>query len=122
MAMNYLPIQVSSVLCERVFSLSSETDMKKHNHINGLLMEALQMLKFSIKRDCLNVNERSPNTVENDMVLDNLTPDYTPNHPILPSILTKLADATDGSDIQNVLDRAIAATEPAAVDNQPAVV
>jgi hypothetical protein len=122
MAMDYLPIQASSVSCERVFSSSSETDTKKRNRINGLLMEALQMLKFSIKRDRLSVNERFPNTVENDMVFDDLTPDYTPDRPIPPSILTELADATDGSDMQNVLDRAIAATEPAAVDNQPAVV
>ena len=41
MEMDYLPIQALSVSCKRVFSSSSETDMKKHNHINNLLMEAL---------------------------------------------------------------------------------
>ena len=80
------------------------------------------MLKFLIKRDRLNVNEHFPNTVENDMVFDDLTPDYTPDHPVPPSILTELADAIDGGEMQNILDRAIAATEPAAMDNQLAIV
>src|SRR6266481_8406419 len=48
-ALDYLPIQASSVLCECVFSSSAETDMKRHNRLRPLLMEALQMLKYSIK-------------------------------------------------------------------------
>ncbi|KIK26888.1 hypothetical protein PISMIDRAFT_42240, partial [Pisolithus microcarpus 441] len=52
-ALDYLPIQASSVPCEHVFSSSSETDTKKHNHIMPALMEALQMLKFSLKKECL---------------------------------------------------------------------
>ncbi|KIK20175.1 hypothetical protein PISMIDRAFT_73321, partial [Pisolithus microcarpus 441] len=52
-ALNYLPIQVSSVPCKHVFSSSSETDMKKHNRIAPALMEALQMLKFGLKKECL---------------------------------------------------------------------
>ncbi|KIJ59146.1 hypothetical protein HYDPIDRAFT_57799, partial [Hydnomerulius pinastri MD-312] len=54
MAMDYLPIQASAIPCERVFSLSAETDTKKHNRISPILMEALQMLKFSHKQDRLN--------------------------------------------------------------------
>ena len=46
MAMDYLPIQASSVPSERVFSLSAKTDTHKRNQIHPLLMEALQMLKF----------------------------------------------------------------------------
>jgi hypothetical protein len=119
MAMDYLPIQASSVSCERVFSSSSETDTKKHNRINGLLMEALQMLKFGLKRDRLSVNERFPNTVEKDMDYNDLTPVYTSDAPPT-DILTELADVIGGSEMQNVLDRAIAATEPvAAVDAPP---
>ena len=49
-AMDYLPIQASSVLSEWVFSSSAKTDTHKCNHIHPLLMEALQMLKFSLKK------------------------------------------------------------------------
>ncbi|KIK16556.1 hypothetical protein PISMIDRAFT_113133 [Pisolithus microcarpus 441] len=52
-ALDYLPIQASSVPCKHVFSSSSETDMKKRNRIAPALMEALQMLKFSLKKECL---------------------------------------------------------------------
>jgi hypothetical protein len=48
--MDYLPIQASSVPCERVFSSSAETDTKKRNRIKPELMEALQILKFSLKK------------------------------------------------------------------------
>ena len=50
-AMDYLPIQASSVPCERVFSSAKETDSLKRNRILPVLMEALQMLKFSLKKD-----------------------------------------------------------------------
>ena len=52
-AMDYLPIQASAVPCERVFSSSAETNTKKQNRISPALMEALQVLKFSLKKDCL---------------------------------------------------------------------
>jgi hypothetical protein len=54
MAMDYLPIQASSVPCERIFSSSAETGTKKRNRISPLLMEALQMLKFHLKKERLN--------------------------------------------------------------------
>jgi len=54
MAMDYLPIQATSVPCERVFSSAKETDTAKWNQISPVLMEALQLLKFSIKKECLN--------------------------------------------------------------------
>ena len=77
-----------------------------------------QMLKFSLKRDQLNDNEWFPNTSEKDMIPDNLTPDYTTGQPITPDLLTELADAVGGSNIQNILDRVIAATKPEEVDNK----
>jgi hAT family C-terminal dimerisation region len=54
MAMDYLPIQASAVPCERIFSSSAETNTKKRNRISPLLMEALQMLKFHLKKERLN--------------------------------------------------------------------
>ncbi|KAF9224608.1 hypothetical protein BS17DRAFT_702953, partial [Gyrodon lividus] len=51
MAMDYLPIQPSSVLCKQMFSSSGLTDTKQHNQINPVLMEALQILKLSLKRE-----------------------------------------------------------------------
>lgn len=53
MAMDYLPIQASAVPCERVFSSSAETDTKRRNRISPLTMEALQMLKFYLKKSRL---------------------------------------------------------------------
>ncbi|KAJ7689370.1 hypothetical protein B0H14DRAFT_2420755, partial [Mycena olivaceomarginata] len=44
---DYCPIQATSVPSEHVFSSSAETDTKRQNHISPILMEALQMLKFS---------------------------------------------------------------------------
>ena len=53
-ALDYLPIQASSVPCERVFSSAKETDTLKRNRIHPVLMEALQTLKFSIKKERFN--------------------------------------------------------------------
>jgi hAT family C-terminal dimerisation region len=53
-ALDYLPIQASSVPCERVFSSAKETDTLKRNRIHPVLMEALQTLKFSLKKERLN--------------------------------------------------------------------
>jgi len=50
MVMDYLLVQASAVPCEQVFSSSGETDMKKRNQISPLTMEALQMLKFDLKK------------------------------------------------------------------------
>ncbi|KAH9953834.1 hypothetical protein BC827DRAFT_1101962, partial [Russula dissimulans] len=49
--MDYLLIQASSVPCEHVFSSVKETNTLKCNQINPMLMEVLQTLKFSLKKD-----------------------------------------------------------------------
>ena len=54
MAMDYLPVQATSVPSERIFLSAKDTDTTKRNRINPLLMEALQMLKYSIKKERLN--------------------------------------------------------------------
>lgn len=53
-AMDYLPIQATSVPCERVFSSAKDTDTAKRNRISSVLMEALQMLKHLLKKERLN--------------------------------------------------------------------
>ena len=52
--LDFIPIQASAVPSERVFLSSAETDTKKRNRINPVLMEALQMLKFALKQSRLN--------------------------------------------------------------------
>ena len=69
--LDYLPIQASTVPCERVFSSSAEMDTKRRNRIHPVLMEALQMVKFSLKTDRLNFTEGLI-TLECDMV-DNVS-------------------------------------------------
>ena len=69
--MDYLPIQASSVPCKRVFSSSAETDTKRRNRINPDLIEALQVLKFQLKKERLNFMA-GWSTEEKQMVDDNL--------------------------------------------------
>lgn len=69
MAMDYLPVQPSSVPCERAFSSSSLTDTKQRNRIQPILMEALQVLKFSIKGE-RPLNLKSWMTSEQEMLHD----------------------------------------------------
>ena len=67
--MDYLPIQASSIPCERVFSSSTETMTKHRNHISLVLMEALQMTKFFLKKDRLKFMEGLV-TSQHEMQLD----------------------------------------------------
>ncbi|KAJ6626454.1 hypothetical protein B0H10DRAFT_1696254, partial [Mycena sp. CBHHK59/15] len=50
LAIDILPIQGSAVPSECIFSSSAETDTIRHNHTAPDLKEALQMLKFSVKK------------------------------------------------------------------------
>lgn len=50
LAMDVLPIQGSAVPCERVFSSAKETMSARRNRINPELMEALQLMKFSVRQ------------------------------------------------------------------------
>jgi hypothetical protein len=83
MSLDYLPIQASAVPSERVFSSSAETDTKKRNRIAPALMEALQLLKFGLKKDRLNFtsswitpeSEMTDTTAERDDLLAELLRD-----------------------------------------------
>ncbi|EIW78982.1 hypothetical protein CONPUDRAFT_31368, partial [Coniophora puteana RWD-64-598 SS2] len=48
-AMDVLPIQASSVPCERVFSSSKATATDTRNNLDPITMEKLQILKFSLR-------------------------------------------------------------------------
>jgi len=48
-ALDYLAIQGSAVPCERVFSSAKETITMRRNRMGYDLMEALQMLKFTLR-------------------------------------------------------------------------
>jgi hypothetical protein len=48
LAMDILPIQATSVPCERAFSSGKETMAPRRSRISPDLMEALQILKYSI--------------------------------------------------------------------------
>jgi hypothetical protein len=78
MAMDYLPVQASAVPCERIYSSSAETDTKRRNRINPLLMEALQMLKFHLKKERLNFTAAWM-TTETQMVDDSPDGDLLAN-------------------------------------------
>jgi hAT family protein len=49
--MDVIPIQASSVACERVFSSGKQTMTPRRGRISALLMEALQILKFSLRKE-----------------------------------------------------------------------
>jgi hypothetical protein len=95
MAMDYLPIQASSVPCERVFSSSAETDTKRRNSISPLLMEALQMYKFYLKKERLNFTANW-STTEKQQTVDDPGED---GENLLPQLLK--------DDSRNILDRII---------------
>jgi hypothetical protein len=50
LAMDLLPVQASSVPCERVFSSSKETITARRNSLSPRLVEALQLLKYATKQ------------------------------------------------------------------------
>lgn len=52
-SLDILPIQASSVPCERVFSSAKETFPLRRSNLSAELFEALQILKFSIKQQRL---------------------------------------------------------------------
>ena len=51
LAMDIIPIQASSVACERVFSSGKQTMTPRRGRISAQLMEALQILKFAIQKE-----------------------------------------------------------------------
>lgn len=55
--MDIIPIQASSVPCERVFSSGKQTMTPQRSRISAHLMECLQILKFSLRKSILKFTE-----------------------------------------------------------------
>ena len=72
MALDYLPIQASSVPCKRVFSSSKETCSARCSRITPELMEALQVLKFHVKQgNSLDFTKRTSVEIEiEELIVD----------------------------------------------------
>jgi hypothetical protein len=108
--MDYLPIQPSAVPCERVFSSSAETDTKKRNRISPALMEALQMVKFSLKKERLDFAKYHAMS-EREMLFNEDTEDT----------LASLAKAGNSNDAMVRVIDAIASAEGDAVPDRPQI-
>ena len=50
LALDLIPIQATSVPCERVFSSSKETTRARRNRLKPNIMEATQILKFQARQ------------------------------------------------------------------------
>lgn len=62
LALDYLPIMASSVSSERAFSSAGITISKRRNRLKADIVESLQFLKWSIRRDLL-YREPEPTSV-----------------------------------------------------------
>ena len=87
MALDYLPIQASSVPCERAFSSSAETDTKKRNRLSPVMFEALQLLKHWFKRGRMSSMARW-NVSNIDLMAESV--DYSVDH--LASLMAASAE------------------------------
>ena len=95
--MDYLPIQASSVPCERAFSSSAETDTHRRNRISPVLMEALQMLKYTLNNSSTGMNFTADLlTAEADLIMDTNI-----------DLLANLMSATGDLMCENAMDRII---------------
>ncbi|KIK41148.1 hypothetical protein CY34DRAFT_13247 [Suillus luteus UH-Slu-Lm8-n1] len=111
-AMDHLPIQASAVPCERVFSSSSETDTKKRNRTSLVLMEALQVVKFLLKKERLNFTKGWAAS-QKDMEYKTLHEQQESN-----TVLTLTNSGITGDICDNLL-RAIAEDECDDIDDFP---
>ena len=95
LARDYLAIMASSVSSERAFSSAGITISKRHSHLKGDIVEALQCLKCSIRNDLL---FRAPpsSTIELEDEDDPASSDTDPGVDTAPSSWDLLLE--DGED------------------------
>jgi hypothetical protein len=101
MALDYLPIQATSVPCERAFSLSAETDTKKCNRIKYDFMEVLQILKFGFKKERLNFTADLLTTPED---LTGVSPDIVAEYSLAECLKGKGREATNDAIAQQLFN------------------
>jgi hypothetical protein len=94
MALDYLPIQASSVPCERAFSSSAETDTNRRNRISPNIMEALQILKYSIRNDLIDFTSGGF-AMEKDLIFNYTSQD----------LLAQLAQTTGDGLREDIVDK-----------------
>ncbi|KIJ93041.1 hypothetical protein K443DRAFT_112663 [Laccaria amethystina LaAM-08-1] len=73
-AMDVLPMQASSVPCERIFSSSKETDTLRRSQLSAEMMEMLQMLKFQFRSERLDFNNNWVSS-EGDLSVMDISPE-----------------------------------------------
>ncbi|OAX31432.1 hypothetical protein K503DRAFT_661142, partial [Rhizopogon vinicolor AM-OR11-026] len=81
---------------ERIFSSSQERCTQRRNNISPAILEALQILKFIYKQDCLNFME--------DIVADER--DYMISGPVTPRAVDELMAAGKFSESDELLANA----------------
>jgi hAT family C-terminal dimerisation region len=101
MALDYLPIQATSVPCERAFSSSAETDTERRNRIKYDFMEALQILKFGFKKERLNFTADLLTTPED---LTGVSPDIVAKDPLAECLKGKGREATNDANAQRLFN------------------
>ncbi|KAG9031234.1 hypothetical protein FRB95_002936 [Tulasnella sp. JGI-2019a] len=72
-ALDVLPVQASSVPCERVFSSSKETTTLRRSNLSPNLMSTLQELKFQFKQERLDFVSHL--CTKEDFLADKITPE-----------------------------------------------
>lgn len=80
-ALDVLPVQASSVLCELLFSSSKETDTLRRSNLSPrmiLMIEMLQILKFSYRSERLDFNNGWVSKEAELSVIDTSIPHRTP--------------------------------------------
>ena len=89
LAMDIIPIQASSlsVPCERVFSSGKETMAPRQRHISPDLMEALQVLKYSICKGSSSLSFTEGMSWE-DEIRCRLLDRVAGSHPVCPFLLS----------------------------------
>jgi len=131
-AMDYLPIQASAVPCERVFSSAGETATKRRNRMKPELMEALQMLKFMLKKKHLDfmegwrgVEDSLADFEDDSLGLDNLLAATEASYMKILNILVqddKLENGGDKNDAEDGKQEVGKATKTGAGPNEVIVV
>jgi hypothetical protein len=102
LAMDILPIQASSVPCERVFSSGKETMAPRRRRIKPALMEKLQMLKYSIRKDTHLSFTEGLTWAKELIEIEELQKDHVPNEVFSYTKSLQVVDDDGDDDFEDV--------------------